>query len=464
MRKEQILKIQTSFIILNFILINACFAQSDANVGKRPGWYLVWHDEFSGNSLDTSKWQAEDAALTKNNELQYYSPEDVFVEDGMLVLRSEKKLIGDRLYASGLVETRNKFALQYGRVEIRAQVPKGKGLLPAHWMLPASGLWPPEIDIMEVLGHQPNVVHMTVHWGIWPDRKKQGDMFIGPDFSQDFHEFAIEWNKDSIKWFVDGIQHLAVKEYVPREPFYIILNTAVGGNWPGSPNSQTKFPQEHKIDYVRVYALEIPGQYYLNTRAEHGQVFVQPGLSSYPKHRKARLKAEPSIGYKFSHWSGDLQSSKNPINIQMDQHKQIIANFIQDENAWPKLSVKKKSQASSEESGELSAKYAVDDNLKTRWSSKFSDPQWLRIDLGKKCLIKAVRLSWEVSFARAYKIKVSNDAKHWKTIYSTKNGQGSVEEIIKLNAKARYVAVSGTKRAREFGYSLWECEVFGKEL
>jgi beta-glucanase (GH16 family) len=463
MQINQILKIQTSLIIINLILSAGCFAQ-DAAVGQRAGWHLLWQDEFSGNSLDTAKWRAEDAALTKNNELQYYTPEDVLVKDGMLVLRSEKKIIGNRRYSSGLVETRNKFALQYGRVETRAKVPKGQGLLPAHWMLPTSGLWPPEIDIMEVLGNQPNVVHMTEHWGIWPDRKKQGAMFVGQDFSQDFHEFAIEWNKDSVKWFVDGIQHLEVKQYVPHEPFYIILNTAVGGNWPGSPNSQTKFPQEHQIDYIRVYAPEIPGQYYLNCQAEHGRIDAKPNLIVYSKNRKVRLKAEPSIGYKFSHWSKDLQGSRNPVNIRMDQHKQIIANFILDEKAWPKLSAKKKSWASSKESFELSARHAVDDKLKTRWASKFSEPQWLRIDLGKKCLIKAVRLSWEVAFARAYKLKVSNDDRHWKTIYSTENGQGSMEEIKRLNAKARYLEVYCTKRGTEFGCSLWECEVFGKEL
>lgn len=464
MKKKQIGKIQISGIILSLILSSVCFAQSDIAVGKRAGWYLVWHDEFEGSTLDTSKWRAEDAALTKNNELQYYTPEDVFIKDGMLVLRSQARSMGGRQYTSGLVETRGKFARQYGRVEVRAQVPRGKGLLPAHWMLPVSGLWPPEIDIMEVLGHQPNVVHMTVHWGIWPNQEKKGAMFKAVDFSQDFHEFAVEWDKDSIKWFVDGVKHLEVTEHVPQEPFFIILNTAVGGNWPGSPNSQTKFPQEHKIDYVRVYAPEISGQYYLNSSAEHGRIEIQPNLISYPKHKKVKLKVHPGIGYKFSHWSGDLQGSKNPINIKMDNHKQIIAHFQPDENAWPILSAKKRSRASSRESWELSARYAVDNDPKTRWASEFSDPQWLQIDLGKTCLIKAVRLSWEVSFARAYEIQVSDDAENWKTIYATENGQGAVEEIMNLNSQARYIAVYGIKRAKEFGYSLWELEVFGQEL
>jgi len=450
-------------IFFSLVVNNDCFAQPISNLGEREGLYLLWNDEFDGNVLDASKWRAEDAALTKNNEMQYYTPEDVWLDKGFLVLRSEKRPMGKRMYTSGLVETRNKFAFQYGRVEIRAQVPQGQGLLPAHWMLPASGLWPPEIDIMEVLGQQPNVVHMTVHWGIWPDRKKKGKMFIGSDFSQDFHEYAMEWDKNSIKWFVDGQQYLEVSEFVPHEPFYIILNTAVGGDWPGEPNSKTQFPQDHKIDYVRVYVPEIPGNYYLSARAENGSVEVQPNLAVYPKNKKIKLWAKPKIGYKFSSWSGDIQSTKNPLGLRMREHKQIIANFVPDEKAWKKLGIKS-SRASSAESADLSAGCAVDNDLKTRWSSKFSDPQRLQIDLGKKCLIKALRLNWEVAFARAYKIQISDDAVHWKTIYSTQNGQGSTEEIKNLNAKARYIAVYGTTRATEFGYSLWEFEVFGQEL
>ncbi|MBU1044483.1 MAG: family 16 glycosylhydrolase [Candidatus Omnitrophica bacterium] len=463
MRTNKTLKIKIILIFLSLIACNSCLAQTDISTGSHEGWYLLWHDEFEGKVLDESKWRAEDAALTKNNEMQYYTPEDVWLDNGFLVLRSEKRSMGKRMYTSGLVETRNKFVFQYGRVEIRAQVPQGKGLLPAHWMLPATGLWPPEIDIMEVLGHQPNVVHMTAHWGVWPDREKKGEMFMGSDFSQDFHEYAMEWDKDSIKWFVDGKQHLEVDEYVPHEPFYIILNTAVGGDWPGSPNSKTQFPQEHKIDYVRVYVPEIPGKYYLNVMAENGKVDVLPKLTVYPKNKKIKLWARPQIGYKFSTWSGDIKSPKNPLVLSMKEHKQIIANFIPDENAWKKLAAKI-SKVSSSEAEDLSARYAIDNNLKTRWSSAFSDPQWLQIDLGKKCLIKAVRLNWETAFARAYKIQVSDDAKDWKTIYSTSRGQGAIEEIKDLNAKARYIAIYGITRAREFGYSLWEFEVFGKEL
>lgn len=288
-------------------------------------------------------------------------------------------------------------------------------------------------------------------------------MFISQDFSKDFHVYAVEWDKDSIKWFVDGKQHLEVSEYVPHEPFFIILNTAVGGDWPGSPNSKTQFPQEHKIDYVRVYAREIPNQYYLSTSAEKGKVAVWPDLMAYPKNKKVKLLAKPGIGYKFDSWSGDVNSAKNPVVIKMNQHKKIKANFIADENAWDKFPIKRCRASSAEEEG-LSARYAGDNNLKTRWSSKFTDPQWLQIDLGEESLIKAIRLTWEVAFAKAYEIRISADAKNWKTIYTVNNGAGDVEEITGLNSKARYIEIYGKKRATEFGYSLWECEVFGRPL
>ncbi|MCG2711176.1 MAG: family 16 glycosylhydrolase [Candidatus Omnitrophica bacterium] len=457
-------KILRSVIISGLILTNSCFAASPTVPAKQQGWYLTWHDEFEGNRLDESKWRIEDAAFAKNNELQYYTPEDVFIRDGMLVLRSRKNVIGGCEYSSGLVETRGKFAQQYGRVEIRAQLPKGKGVWPAHWMLPASCQWPPEIDIMEVLGHQPHVMYMTVHWGTWQDRKKKGSLFIGPDFSNDFHEFAIEWDNDSITWFVDGTKRLEISEYVPHEPFYIILNTAIGGDWPGKPNRRTLFPQYHNIDYVRVYAKEIPGYYYLSSLAEYGRVNAVPCLPYYQEKTEVTLNAQHKIGYKFSHWSGDLQGNKNPAAIVMDKHKKIIAHFEKDLKPLQKLSANKRASASSIEAPHLSAGNVVDGDLKTRWSSEFSDLQWVQIDLGEPCLIEEIRLIWEVAFARAYEIQVSNDAKQWRTVYSTQEGQGTVEEIIQLNAKARYISMRGTQRAREFGYSLWEFEVFGQKL
>ncbi len=242
------------------VMILCCLSFSDAVKADVPkelagGWRLVWHDEFDGNKLDSSKWVAEDAALEKNNEGEYYTPEDVSVHDGFLTLRSEKRDMGGRHYTSGLVETRGKFARVYGRFEIRAKLPKGQGIWPAHWLMPDDDSWPPEIDIMELIGHYPNRIYMTNHFTsaeggpTW-----HGDSFTGSDFSKDFHVFAVEWEPDEIRWYIDGVERFSTKENIPNVPMRIILNTAVGGDWPGYPTKKTVFPQFHDIDYVRVYA------------------------------------------------------------------------------------------------------------------------------------------------------------------------------------------------------------------
>jgi len=223
-------------------------------------WQLVWEEEFNGTTIDAARWNVRNAPGNTNNELQYYTPEDVWVADGMLHLRSQRRNFGGRQYTSGLVETRSKFAQTYGRVEVRAQLPRGQGIWPAHWMLPDSGVWPPEIDIMELLGHLPNTVYMTNHWGVWPAHQYRTGEFTGPDFTAGFHTFAVEWTPTRIEWYVDGVIRFANNSGVPTgNPFYIILNTAVGGIWPGNPDGTTQFPQMHLIDSVKVFTRADPG-------------------------------------------------------------------------------------------------------------------------------------------------------------------------------------------------------------
>ena len=225
------------------------------------GWKMVWHDEFEGSALDLAKWTPADAAYKKNNELQYYTPEDVYVRDGHLTLRSQRRRMEKRFFTSGLVDTKGKFSLTSGRVEVRARLPKGQGIWPAHWMMPADGSWPPEIDIAELLGHFPDKVHMTHHFRM-PDgsARKHGEVFRGPDFSKDFHVFAVEWERDEIRWYIDRQLRFKSRDNVPSAPMQIILNTAVGGDWPGEPTSKTVFPQHHDIDYVRVYTRDPQAQ------------------------------------------------------------------------------------------------------------------------------------------------------------------------------------------------------------
>ncbi|MFN0136061.1 MAG: family 16 glycosylhydrolase [Phycisphaerae bacterium] len=243
---------------------------SFGTVGGSPasGWTMVWNDEFNGPSIDLTKWRVEDLHLIKNNELQYYAPDEVYLSGGKLVLRSRQRTYWgfdsngvwrQFNYTSGLVESPNKFAIPYGRIEVRGKVPSTRGIWPAHWMLPNAGQWPPEIDIMELLGHEPTRMYMSNHFGVWPNNQYNTEDFSGPNFAADMHTYAVEWSPGRLDFYVDGVPRARHTTGVAREPFYIILNTAVGGQWPGNPDGSTVFPQHHEIDYVRVYVPSDPG-------------------------------------------------------------------------------------------------------------------------------------------------------------------------------------------------------------
>jgi beta-glucanase (GH16 family) len=223
---------------------------------EKPGWTLSFHDEFDGRKLDTTKWLDRywNSRTHSNNEQQYYAPDGYKVESGLLKLIAEKRPMGGMPYTSGMVCSFDSFAQEYGYFEIRAKFPAGKGLWPAFWLLPADKSWPPEIDILEILGHDMNSVYMTNHWGKdWKDHKSKGDKFVGPDFSSDFHTFALEWTPQELIWYVDGVERFRTREAVPRGPMYVIANLAVGGDWPGNPDASTRFPGVMEVDYIRVY-------------------------------------------------------------------------------------------------------------------------------------------------------------------------------------------------------------------
>ncbi|MBI2407825.1 MAG: glycoside hydrolase family 16 protein [Gemmatimonadetes bacterium] len=250
------------------------------------GWRLIWHDEFDGPSLDTTRWNVLLREQSKHDELQYYLPDEVYVERGLLRIRSQERAYGSMKYTSGRLDTRGKFFPVYGRFEIRAKLPGGKGLWPAHWLFPqnrnyamealmarevAEGRerlipeerpWYSEIDIMEFLGHEPNVLYGTLHYTTFKGEKKStSGTWRGPvDYTADFHLYALEWAPDSIRWYIDGNLIHATTTGIPHTPHYLILNTAVGGSWPGNPDVTTRFPQYHDIDFVRVYQQQGKGK------------------------------------------------------------------------------------------------------------------------------------------------------------------------------------------------------------
>ncbi len=233
---------------------------------------LIWADEFEGSALDTSVWQIEvNDKGGGNNELQYYTdrPENLEVKDGYLnIIAQEEQYLG-RKYTSARINTKSKFNFKYGKIEARLKTPFGQGMWPAFWLLGQSidtEGWPDcgEIDIMEMIGGEgrENTVHSTLHWGPYSD---EGHPSAGKAytlstgfFSDEFHVIVTEWNESIIKTFCDGdlfftIDISAHGMEAFHDQFYMIINLAVGGNWPGSPDETTEFPQTFQIDYVRLY-------------------------------------------------------------------------------------------------------------------------------------------------------------------------------------------------------------------
>ena len=231
-----------------------------------PGMKLVWNEDFTVPTINTATWTFEKGAGGwGNNELQEYTDlaENAFISDGKLNIVATKTPNGGYRSARMITKGRNEFT--YGRIDIRAKLPVGQGIWPALWMLGSNisqVSWPAcgEIDIMEYLGHDPSRVYGTAHYNNNGHLYK-GDSFTLPEgkgFNEKFHVFTILWQENSIIWYVDYQKYFEVTSGSVRfDAFrlsqFFIFNVAVGGNWPGSPNTSTVFPQTMQVDYVRVF-------------------------------------------------------------------------------------------------------------------------------------------------------------------------------------------------------------------
>ena len=242
------------------------------------GYNLLWSDEFTGGVLDESKWNYEphEPGWT-NEELQEYttSTDNVFLRDGKLVIKAIKSdKNGKDYYTSGKVTGQNKTDFSYGKVVVSAKVPEGQGLWPAIWMMPKDeshyGQWPKcgEIDIMEVLGNDVSTAYGTLHFGE-PHGEIQGTWGLtGQTYADSFHEYSVEWEPGEIRWYIDGNLYNTANDWFTAvqgedekpypapfdQPFFVQMNLAVGGTWPGNPDATTDFDKaEFEVDYVRVY-------------------------------------------------------------------------------------------------------------------------------------------------------------------------------------------------------------------
>jgi len=224
---------------------------------------LTFHEEFKDDTLDTAKWNKWYSwPPIINKELQDYVP-DAFelLPGGGLRIRAEKRLSHGQAYTSGALTTLGSFSQVYGYFEMKAKLPKGRGLWPAFWLLP-----PPEtsklhggseIDVMETLMHEPEIVHLTLHATDPATGKKAGKGFPwkGPDdLTQGYHLYALSWRPGDLVWLVDGVERFHISgKLVPSVPEYLLVNLAVGGSWPGAPDDKTVFPAYMDIAYIRAY-------------------------------------------------------------------------------------------------------------------------------------------------------------------------------------------------------------------
>ena len=271
----------------------------------RPGWTLVWNDEFDGSAIDRSKWDFDlgngfyDYRVHAwvpgwgNEELQYYTgdEENVQLRDSCVFIRAVKAPLHGCGYTSARLKTKARdrrvlFSKRYGRIEVRARVPWGKGLWPAIWMLPVDdtyGGWAAsgEIDLMEIVGEEPREVLNSLHFGSSYPRRSlitTTHRLPGGSLVSDWHTYAVEWEPGEVRFFVDQVQTCTYRHWwscsrleagqgveaaseadinpwpAPfDQPFHLLMNVAVGGNFPGHPNDQTHFPAELVVDWVRVY-------------------------------------------------------------------------------------------------------------------------------------------------------------------------------------------------------------------
>ncbi len=231
---------------------------------SNDSWTIVWEDDFNGAALDPLEWSETVQGWNWNKEYQAFIRENVAVQNGCLILRAKREhwegpsgraenpgLRVSREYTSGEVSTKRSWI--YGKFEARIKAAATRGVLSAFWLVPLDKDWPPEIDIVEILGRSPRSAYFTNHYNPPADHRKNSVRYSGPDdFSAGFHTFAAEWEPGAIRWYVDGVKRAESKTGVPAEPFIIKMTLSLGSEWTGRPESASVFPQRMWIDWVRV--------------------------------------------------------------------------------------------------------------------------------------------------------------------------------------------------------------------
>lgn len=280
---------------------------------QAQAWSLIWSDEFNTSFIDTTNWNFEQGNWGwGNNELEYYTnrPVNATINNGNLIIIAKQESYGGSNYTSARMNTKGLHSWTYGKIEARIKLPIGQGLWPAFWMLGRNidtVNWPQcgEIDIMEHINND-SLIHGTMHWNNGGHIMYGGDTLC--NVSQ-YHIYSVEWDQNSIKWFIDSSQYLegniaggvnSTEEF--HLPFYLLLNMAVGGNWPGNPNGTTIFPDTMFVDYVRVY-----------------QITTNIRKAGMNMNDKINIHPNPAINQIFIESSSESKKQKAEIVNMVDQ-------------------------------------------------------------------------------------------------------------------------------------------------
>jgi beta-glucanase (GH16 family) len=475
--KRKWLSIATVFAISFSMLAAAPAVKTKAD---STGWNLVWSDEFNGTSLDTTNWSYDTGAGGwGNNELEDYTnrTQNVAVQNGNLVITAQPESYGGANYTSGRIKSEGIRQFTYGKIEARIKLPAGQGLWPAFWLLGSnitSVNWPEcgEIDAMEHINNNANVAG-SAHW-YSNGEADYSNTSANLDFSQ-FHVYDVVWDTNNIRWYVDNQLYSTLNiSSIPafQNPFFIIMNLAVGGNWPGNPDGTTQFPAQMLVDYVRVYqgsgtTVATPtitpstGTY---TSAQSVSIADATSGSTIRYTTDGSAPSETNGTVYTGAFSVPSTTTVNAIAYDAGMTDSAVGSSVitigSGGTTGTNLALNKTATASSV-NGTNTASLAFDGNTGTRWESAYSDPQWISVDLGSNCTVSGAQLNWETAAAKAYSIQVSTDNTNWTTVYSESTGTGGVENISFSPVTARYVRMYGTARTTNYGYSLWEFQVLG---
>jgi hypothetical protein len=438
----------TAAVVLATVAGVAATTPARATAPTPAGWTPTFVDDFDGSSLNTGNWQFTEGtsypggpANFGTGEVETNSRNNVKLSNGIMSITAQGSGLGP--WTSARIETnRTDFQPPAGgklRVEASLKLPEAPngqsaGYWPAFWILgaPYRGNWwnwpsVGEFDIMESVNGA-NRTWQTMHCGTSPGgpcNEKDGVGNGGPGgcaptaCTKGFHKYTLDWSRadNSATWYVDGKQVWRtsrggnippdVWDAATNHGFYVILNVAMGGEMPaktlGALNGATGGGGHMDVDYVGVW--------------------TGPGNAPPPE-------------------SGNGPQPSPPPTC------------------GPLISQGKPATASSAEASNLAAQYAVDGDTNTRWSSAFSDPQWLQVDLGSVQSISRVKLNWEAAYGSAYTIQTSSNGSTWTNAYTENAGDGGVDDLA-VTANARYVRMNGTSRGTSWGYSLWEFQVYG---